>query len=87
MGIGSTSTEHSLLFSNKLFYYFFFFQQITSSVTMSDNATSNYIKVNYFSKCLNLDGSKKQTNKCENIKVYSISLLMIIKLFLLKIIF
>ncbi|XP_018335576.1 integrin beta-PS isoform X1 [Agrilus planipennis] len=44
------------------------YQQISSSVELKDNATSN-IKINYYSKCLNSTGPDKKTNKCENIKV------------------
>ncbi|CAG0881559.1 unnamed protein product [Darwinula stevensoni] len=44
------------------------YNQITSSVEMKDNATSN-VQITYFSRCLDEGGPLKQTNRCDGLKV------------------
>ncbi|XP_046678492.1 LOW QUALITY PROTEIN: integrin beta-PS-like [Homalodisca vitripennis] len=44
------------------------YNKIKSSVEMKDTA-SNAVKVTYYSKCLDENGSLKQTNKCDGLQV------------------
>lgn len=45
------------------------YEKITSSVEMREKGLGNYLRVKYFTKCLNPNGPLLETNRCDGLKV------------------
>lgn len=52
-----------------VFILFFFSQAITSSIEMREKGLGNYLRLRYYSQCLNKTGPLIETNKCDGLKV------------------